>query len=275
MGRAAAVALAGLGLVGWDGGNPRQVMLRVRMLEAPVRAIGPVGAGSLVLLMQHFPVDQFARYPESPSAGDAGGEPEARPTDLPRDAAPAVAAMRAYEPVSEVALWLAVSENETTAWFDCETPRLFGAQQEGGGAVLRIECSEGPGRLLERWVKDPAGLVQEPVVVSFDPNQAVLAPETARLLDEVLDKIRRVPDLEVLVEGHAEAGEIDSPTLARRRAEAVRQYLAARLGDAGPRVHAVSYASTEEGPLDGGGAETAWVGTRRAQVTLMLPTLNP
>ncbi len=80
--------------------------------------------------------------------------------------------------------------------------------------------------------------------INFRSGSAVIPPAAYALLDRVLEVVRLFPDRKIRVEGHTDSvGSAEyNQKLSERRAEAVRDYLLKRLGDAAaPAIEAIGF----------------------------------
>ncbi|HEY5999752.1 MAG TPA: peptidoglycan-associated lipoprotein Pal [bacterium] len=100
--------------------------------------------------------------------------------------------------------------------------------------------------------------------VYFDYDKSNIRPEFQTVLEGVARWMTKMPERQVLIEGHCDERGTDEYNLAlgERRALAVRRYLVA-LGVPAERLHTISYG--EEKPADPGHDETAWAKNRRAE----------
>ena len=103
--------------------------------------------------------------------------------------------------------------------------------------------------------------------VFFEFDAAELAGDSKAALDANVVIMQKHPDVKVQIQGHAdERGTTDyNVALGQRRAEAVRQYMAAQ-GIAPSRITLLSYG--EEVPLDPSSNERAWSQNRRAEFVI-------
>jgi peptidoglycan-associated lipoprotein len=100
--------------------------------------------------------------------------------------------------------------------------------------------------------------------VYFDYDKSNIRPEFQPVLEGVARWMTKMPERQLLIEGHCDERGTDEYNLAlgERRALAVRRYLVA-LGVAAERLHTISYG--EEKPADPGHDEAAWAKNRRAE----------
>ncbi|MFD2263625.1 OmpA family protein [Lacibacterium aquatile] len=129
-----------------------------------------------------------------------------------------------------------------------------------------IACGSGkcaPRDLAVKPLADQAPWLQNRVFFALDSSEVGSdAAQTATWLAALL---RTYPDLEFMLEGHADERGTREYNLAlgQRRADAVRDYLLA-LGIAGDRLATVSWG--KERPAVLGGSEAAWAFNRRVVV---------
>jgi peptidoglycan-associated lipoprotein len=99
--------------------------------------------------------------------------------------------------------------------------------------------------------------------IHFAFDRSDLTPEARQTLDGLAEALRNLPNLTLLVEGHADERGTPEYNLAlgARRADAAKAYLVSR-GMAANRIATVSYG--EERPLDPAHTEAAWTLNRRA-----------
>jgi len=123
-----------------------------------------------------------------------------------------------------------------------------------------------------RWSTTSAGDpippgASEPLstIFYFDFDKAVIKPRARTLLREHAEYLQEHPDVDVVLEGHADERGTREYNLAlgERRAGAVEDYLAT-LGVARSQMDVVSYG--EERPVDPGHNEEAWAKNRRVEI---------
>lgn len=100
--------------------------------------------------------------------------------------------------------------------------------------------------------------------IYFDYNKFALRPDAITTLTENADKIKKVPDVLIQIEGHCdERGTQEyNLTLGEKRALAVRDYLI-KVGISGDRLLTISYG--KERPVAVGHDESAWKQNRRCE----------
>ena len=113
----------------------------------------------------------------------------------------------------------------------------------------------------ERLLFSPASGLE---MVYFDFDSYTLRPDTREALKRNAEKIRRVPNVVIQIEGHCDERGTQEYNLAlgERRALAVREYLI-QLGVSGDRMITISYG--EEDPMEPGHSEAAWAKNRRCE----------
>jgi outer membrane protein OmpA-like peptidoglycan-associated protein len=102
------------------------------------------------------------------------------------------------------------------------------------------------------------------VAGGFPRNLARLNNVDKACLDDVATRLRSDPRSRVIVIGHADSGERMPEVLARRRAEAVRDYLVRERGIEESRITVRSAAATK--PLDTGTDAAARARNRRVEI---------
>jgi len=100
--------------------------------------------------------------------------------------------------------------------------------------------------------------------VYFDYNKFALRPDAMKTLTENADKIKKVPDVLIQIEGHCDERGTQEYNLAlgEKRALAVRDYLI-KVGISGDRLLTISYG--KERPVAMGHDESAWKQNRRCE----------
>ena len=100
--------------------------------------------------------------------------------------------------------------------------------------------------------------------VYFDYDSYALRPDALKTLSENVDKIKKVPNVLVQIEGHCDERGTQEYNLAlgEKRALAVREHLI-KLGISGDRMVTISYG--EERPAVEGHDEAAWSKNRRSE----------
>jgi len=137
-------------------------------------------------------------------------------------------------------------------------------------ATIRVRVSDGRGGDAEATC--PVRLDARPrapeaiscVAGGFPRNLARLNNVDKACLDDVASRLRGDPRSRVIVIGHADAGERMPEVLARRRAEAVRDYLVRERGVEESRITVRSAAATK--PLDTGTDAAARARNRRVEI---------
>jgi outer membrane protein OmpA-like peptidoglycan-associated protein len=102
------------------------------------------------------------------------------------------------------------------------------------------------------------------VAGGFPRNLARLNNVDKACLDDVAVRLRNDPRSRVIVVGHADSGERTPEVIARRRAEAVRDYLTRERGIEASRITVRSAAATK--PLDTGTDAAARARNRRVEI---------
>ena len=138
-------------------------------------------------------------------------------------------------------------------------------------ATIRVRVSDGRGMDAEATcpVRMEAPVVQRVEAISctaggFPRNLARLNNVDKACLDDVATRLKGDPRSRVIVVGHADAGERMPEVLARRRAEAVRDYLVRERGIEESRITVRSAAATK--PLDTGTDAAARARNRRVEI---------
>jgi outer membrane protein OmpA-like peptidoglycan-associated protein len=138
-------------------------------------------------------------------------------------------------------------------------------------ATVRVHVSDGRGGDAEATcpVRMNAPEVRRSEAVSctaggFPRNLARLNNVDKACLDDVATRLKGDPRSRVIVVGHADAGERMPEVLARRRAEAVRNYLVKERGVEESRITVRSAAATK--PLDTGKDAAARARNRRVEI---------
>jgi peptidoglycan-associated lipoprotein len=108
------------------------------------------------------------------------------------------------------------------------------------------------------------GMINDLQTVHFDFDSSALTPEARRMLDQNAEFLLNHPEIKVLVEGHCDerGTEEYNLNLGQRRADAVREYLAAK-GVPPRQLETLTFG--ESRPVDPGHDESAWSKNRRAQ----------
>jgi peptidoglycan-associated lipoprotein len=137
---------------------------------------------------------------------------------------------------------------------------LNGNAGYGTGSAVGTGAA-GAGQVVPGTQSDLAANVGDRVFFGYD--QVDLSPEARATLDRQAQWLGQYRAVTVTIEGHAdERGTREyNLALAEKRANSVRNYLAARGVDAN-RVAVVSYG--KERPANGGSNEAAWSQNRRA-----------
>jgi peptidoglycan-associated lipoprotein len=106
--------------------------------------------------------------------------------------------------------------------------------------------------------------------VYFDYDKSNIRPEFQPVLEGIANWLGKMPERQLLIEGHCDERGTDEYNLAlgERRALAVRRYLVA-LGVSTDRLHTISYG--EEKPADPGHDESSWAKNRRAEFKVSAP----
>jgi len=138
-------------------------------------------------------------------------------------------------------------------------------------ATIRVQVSDGRGMDAEATcpVRMEAVEVRRAEAISctaggFPRNLARLNNVDKACLDDVATRLSGDPRSRVIVVGHADAGERMPEVLARRRAEAVRDYLVRERGVDTARITVRSAAATK--PLDTGTDAAARARNRRVEI---------
>src|SRR5688572_11682229 len=141
-------------------------------------------------------------------------------------------------------------------------------------ATIRVRVSDGRGGDAEATcpVRMEARAVTRVEAISctaggFPRNLARLNNVDKACLDDVATRLRSDPRSRVIVIGHADSGERMPEVLARRRAEAVRDYLVRERGVEESRITVRSAAATK--PLDTGTDAAARARNRRVEIWLV------
>ena len=118
-----------------------------------------------------------------------------------------------------------------------------------------------PGVDQESLLWSPATGLQK---IYFDYNSFALRPDAMKTLAENADKVKKVPDVLIQIEGHCdERGTQEyNLSLGEKRALAVRDYFI-KLGISGDRLLTISYG--KERPVAQGHDEGAWKQNRRCE----------
>jgi outer membrane protein OmpA-like peptidoglycan-associated protein len=139
-------------------------------------------------------------------------------------------------------------------------------------ATIRVRVSDGRGMDAEATCPVRMNAPAAPprvdaiscVAGGFPRNLARLNNVDKACLDDVATRLRSDPRSRVIVIGHADAGERMPEVLARRRAEAVRDYLVRERGVEESRITVRSAAATK--PLDTGTDAAARARNRRVEI---------
>jgi outer membrane protein OmpA-like peptidoglycan-associated protein len=138
-------------------------------------------------------------------------------------------------------------------------------------ATIKVRVSDGRGGDAEATcpVRMDAAVAQRVEAIScvaggFPRNLARLNNVDKACLDDVATRLKGDPRSRVIVIGHADAGERMPEVLARKRAEAVRDYLVKERGIEGSRITVRSAAATK--PLDTGTDAAARARNRRVEI---------
>jgi outer membrane protein OmpA-like peptidoglycan-associated protein len=138
-------------------------------------------------------------------------------------------------------------------------------------ATIRVRVSDGRGMDAEATcpVRMEAAVAPRVEAIScvaggFPRNLARLNNVDKACLDDVATRLRSDPRSRVIVIGHADSGERMPEVLARRRAEAVRDYLVRERGIEESRITVRSAAATK--PLDTGTDAAARARNRRVEI---------
>ena len=125
----------------------------------------------------------------------------------------------------------------------------------GDNTAVEPTGGEGlPGVDQESILWSPATGLQK---IYFDYNSFALRPDTMKTLGENAEKIKKVPDVLIQIEGHCDERGTQEYNLAlgEKRALAVRDYYI-KLGISGDRLLTISYGN--ERPVAQGHDEAAW-----------------
>jgi outer membrane protein OmpA-like peptidoglycan-associated protein len=139
-------------------------------------------------------------------------------------------------------------------------------------ATIRVRVSDGRGMDAEATcpvrMNAPAAVARAEAIScvagGFPRNLARLNNVDKACLDDVATRLRSDPRSRVIVIGHADSGERMPEVLARRRAEAVRDYLVRERGIEESRITVRSAAATK--PLDTGTDAAARARNRRVEI---------
>lgn len=144
-------------------------------------------------------------------------------------------------------------------------PDNLGGQPAGPGEGAPGGAGVGEETLGAAGAEDPQKELQD---VHFDFDRYTIRPEGRMILKENQRVLRRLPDVEVLIEGHCdERGTVEyNLALGQKRAEAVRDYMIS-LGMRSDQISTISYG--EELPLDPRSNEEAWAKNRRAHTVIL------
>ncbi len=132
----------------------------------------------------------------------------------------------------------------------------------------RAELPPEPRTIREAFASDGLFTTQ---LLLFETGESELLPISLDILRVVAGVLREFPEARVRVEGYTDPrGSAEANLdLSRRRAEAVRDFLAGEGGLGPERVEAVGYG--EERPLTGGTTPTALALNRRVQIRVLNP----
>jgi outer membrane protein OmpA-like peptidoglycan-associated protein len=138
-------------------------------------------------------------------------------------------------------------------------------------STIRVRVTDGRGGDAEATcslrMNAPERVVVQPISCTaggFPRNLARLNNVDKACLDDVATRLKGDPRSRVIVVGHADAGERMPEVLARRRAEAVRDYLVRERGVEESRITVRSAAATK--PLDTGTDAAARARNRRVEI---------
>ena len=142
--------------------------------------------------------------------------------------------------------------------------QIISPEPTGGPSTTGAEKTTGeglPGVDQESLLWSPATGLQK---VYFDYDSYALRPDAMKTLTENADKIKKVPDVLIQIEGHCDERGTQEYNLAlgEKRALAVRDHLI-KLGISGDRLLTISYG--KERPVAMGHDESAWKQNRRCE----------
>jgi outer membrane protein OmpA-like peptidoglycan-associated protein len=144
----------------------------------------------------------------------------------------------------------------------------------GGGfmeaARIRVYRTDAPGgptaagpTVAEQLAATGRAVVRE---IRFDTNSAVILPESAAVLSEIGKLLREDSKLELIIEGHTDSvgGADFNLDLSRKRAEAVKRWLADREGVSELRLATIGYGLTR--PVADNATEDGRAQNRRVEL---------
>jgi outer membrane protein OmpA-like peptidoglycan-associated protein len=134
-----------------------------------------------------------------------------------------------------------------------EAARIRVFRTEGGGGKSVAQQLAETGRAVVRDIR-------------FATNSAVILPESAAVLGQIAKVLREDPKLELIIEGHTDSvgGAEANLDLSRRRADAVKRWLADKEGVSEVRLTTVGYGLTR--PVADNASENGRAQNRRVEL---------
>ncbi len=145
---------------------------------------------------------------------------------------------------------------------------LFRSNHGGGymeAARIRVYTTDAPGgkTVAQQLAETGRAVVRE---IRFASNSAVILPESGAILSQIARLLKDDPKLELVIEGHTDnvGGAEFNLDLSRKRAEAVKRWLADREGVSEVRLATVGYGLTR--PVADNGTEDGRAQNRRVEL---------
>lgn len=148
-----------------------------------------------------------------------------------------------------------------------------------GGAPLNttpLAPAENPSGIaaagLENFEGRPADRAQlAPDTAYFDYDSSVVKSSQVSKLQDVASFLKSHPADALLIEGHCDerGTEEYNRALGEKRAQALREYLASKLGVDAGNIRTISYG--KDRPADPGHNDAAWAKNRRGEFVVLLP----
>jgi outer membrane protein OmpA-like peptidoglycan-associated protein len=132
-------------------------------------------------------------------------------------------------------------------------------------ARIRVYTTDAPGgkTVAQQLAETGRAVVRE---IRFASNSAVILPESGAILSQIARLLKDDPKLELVIEGHTDnvGGAEFNLDLSRKRAEAVKRWLADREGVSEVRLATVGYGLTR--PVADNGTEDGRAQNRRVEL---------